>query len=158
VCVYNAHNHTPACTHVWQPHEMLYAICACAHVCLRVCITRSSTPSTEGWMRGNKASARHTDITYSSKSSWIVACYALHVHPPAQTAHKGVEKERTSYVRGRESTNFSRGAQQHLMNFAFEIRTESNPRGSKPPSHTVCDLNHSTNRLYTIGTECSHHM
>ena len=40
----------------------------------------------------------------------------------------------------------------------FEIRRESNPRGSKPPSHTVCDLNHSTNRLYTIGTKCSHHM
>jgi len=79
-----------------------------------------------------------------------------------------------------------------LMNFAFEIRGKSNPRGSKPPSHTVCDLNHSTNRVdeflhlrnggnrthaggnppshtvcdlkhsanrvYTIGTECYHHM
>jgi len=25
----------------------------------------------------------------------------------------------------------------HVMIFAFEIRRESNPRGSKPPSHTV---------------------
>jgi len=30
--------------------------------------------------------------------------------------------------------------------------------GNKPTSHTVCDLNHSTNLVYTIGTECSHHM
>jgi len=45
-----------------------------------------------------------------------------------------------------------------LMIFAFEIRWESNPRGSKPPSHTVYGLNHATNQLYTIGTECSHHM
>jgi len=36
------------------------------------------------------------------------------------------------------------------MNFAFEIRRESNPRGSKPPSHTVCDLNHSTNRVIRL--------
>ena len=42
------------------------------------------------------------------------------------------------------------------MNFAFEIRRESNPRGTKLPSHTVCDLNHSTNRVYTISTERSH--
>jgi len=45
-----------------------------------------------------------------------------------------------------------------VMNFAFEIWRELNPRGNKPPSYTVCDLNHSTNRVYTIGTECSHHM
>jgi len=32
------------------------------------------------------------------------------------------------------------------------------PRGIKPPSHTVYNLNHSTNRVYTIGTECPHHM
>ena len=44
------------------------------------------------------------------------------------------------------------------MKFAFEIQRESNPRGSKPPSHTVLDLDHSANRVYTIGTECSHHM
>ena len=47
---------------------------------------------------------------------------------------------------------------QSMMNFAFEIWRESNPRGRKPPSHTVCDLNHSTNRVYTIGTERSHHI
>ena len=28
-----------------------------------------------------------------------------------------------------------------------------NPRGSKLQSHTVSDLNHSANRVYTIGTE-----
>jgi len=39
-----------------------------------------------------------------------------------------------------------------------EIQRESNPRGSKPPSHTVLDLNHATNRVYTIGTERSHRM
>jgi len=32
------------------------------------------------------------------------------------------------------------------------------PTRDKPRSHTVCDLNHSANRVYTIGTECSHHM
>jgi len=42
--------------------------------------------------------------------------------------------------------------------FCIEIRRESNPRESKPRSHTVCDINHSANRVYTIGTECSHHM
>jgi len=30
--------------------------------------------------------------------------------------------------------------------------------GVNPPFHTVCDLNHSANRVYKIGTECSHHM
>ena len=44
------------------------------------------------------------------------------------------------------------------IEFRIEIRRESNPRGSKPPSHTVCDLNHSANRVYTIGTKCPHHM
>ena len=32
------------------------------------------------------------------------------------------------------------------------------PTRDKPWSHTVYDLNHSVNRVYTIGTECSHHM
>jgi len=32
------------------------------------------------------------------------------------------------------------------------------PTRDKPRSHTVYDLNHSVNRVYTIGTECSHHM
>jgi len=41
-----------------------------------------------------------------------------------------------------------------LMNFAFEIQRQSNPRGSKPPSHTVCNLN----RVYTIGTKRSNHV
>jgi len=36
--------------------------------------------------------------------------------------------------------------------FCIETRRESNPRGSKPRSHTVSDLNHSANRVYTIGT------
>jgi len=49
-------------------------------------------------------------------------------------------------------------ASEFVMNFAFEIRRESNPARSKPPSHTVYDLKHSVNRVYTIGTECSHHM
>ena len=31
-------------------------------------------------------------------------------------------------------------------------------RKQAPPSHTVCDLNHSTNRVYTIGTKRSHRM
>ena len=44
------------------------------------------------------------------------------------------------------------------MNFAFEIRRESNPRGVTSKSHTVYDLNHSADRVYTIGTEGSHHM
>jgi len=44
------------------------------------------------------------------------------------------------------------------MNFAFEIRRESNPRGSKPRPHTVSEFNHSANRVYAIGTESSHHM
>ena len=30
--------------------------------------------------------------------------------------------------------------------------------GTSPKSHTVYDLNHSANRVYTIGTGCSHHM
>ena len=30
--------------------------------------------------------------------------------------------------------------------------------GTSPQSHTVYDLNHSANRVYTIGTGCSHHM
>jgi len=42
--------------------------------------------------------------------------------------------------------------------FCIEMRRESNPRGSKLRSHTVSDLNYSANRVYTIGTECSHHM
>ena len=42
--------------------------------------------------------------------------------------------------------------------FCIEIRRESNPRGSKLRSHTVSDLNHSANRVYAIGTECSHQM
>ena len=53
---------------------------------------------------------------------------------------------------------FSRSGALRMMNFAFEIRRESNPRGSKPQSYTVCDLNHSTNRVYKIGAERSHHM
>jgi len=42
--------------------------------------------------------------------------------------------------------------------FCIEIRRESNPRGCKFRSHTISDLNHSANRVNTIGTECSHHL
>ena len=46
----------------------------------------------------------------------------------------------------------------YMMYFAFEIQRESNPRRSKPRSRKVFDFNHSVNRVYTIGTERSHHM
>ena len=42
--------------------------------------------------------------------------------------------------------------------FCIEIRKQSNPRGSKLRSRMVSDPNHSANRVYTIGTEYSHHM
>ena len=60
-------------------------------------------------------------------------------------------KKRGSYVFTDSQTHVPEGTE-IVMIFAFEIQRESNPRGSKSPSHTVL----STNRVYTIGTECSH--
>ena len=68
-------------------------------------------------------------------------------------------KKRCSHVFIDSQTHVPSQGTEFVMNFAFEIRRESNPRGSKPlKSHKVFDLNHSADRVYTIGTEGSHHM
>jgi len=46
----------------------------------------------------------------------------------------------------------------YIDEFCIEIWRESNPRGRKLWSLVVSDPNHSANRVYTIGTERSHHM
>ena len=42
--------------------------------------------------------------------------------------------------------------------FCIETQRESNPRGRKLRPLMVSDPNHSVNRVYAIGTACSHHM
>ena len=75
-----------------------------------------------------------------------------------EVATSAAKAQRCSQVKLVTTYVYNVAAVLSLMNFAFEIWRESNPRGSKPPTHMVCDLNHSTNRVYTIGTEGSHHM
>jgi len=49
--------------------------------------------------------------------------------------------------------------QQHeLMNFALRYGGNRTRAESTSKSHKVFDLNHSADRVYTIGTEGSHHM
>jgi len=78
----------------------------------------------------------------------------LHVNRRCDYAVYTTKRDAPTCSQTRRLTSPLRG----LNEFCIEIRRESNPRGSKPRSHTVSDLNHSANQVYTIGTECSHHM
>jgi len=72
--------------------------------------------------------------------------------PPCQAMTPGLHGQ------GNAPTQTRLQGQEIVMYFAFEIWKESNPRRSKTRSRKVFDFNHSVNRVYTIGTECSHHM
>jgi len=45
-----------------------------------------------------------------------------------------------------------------VMNLHLRYGGNRTRAGTSPKSHTVYDLNHSADRVYTIGTEGSHHM